>query len=213
MKKFLVIISFIFLALIVHNNVGATKIGFEIFPDGTLVPTETMILNQYEEWGVTFSPLYPNSPRALISLDHCLISGGISSFGGDIEMNFVEPLSLLKVGMIGSGLNISSTLRIYGGTDLLETIIQEYRGPTGQVSYLSYLALPGEEITRAIFNGKNVVNPGGPSACIGEIEFEQMVTPPPAPVPEPSTLILFLLSLPFLYLLKKRIRPVYLRLL
>src|SRR5262245_44029642 len=87
----------VFLGLSTREIANAVTIDFTTFPDGAPIPTETQILDQFEPLGVTFQPLYPDSPRVVTDVIHELISGGPTGFFGDIGMNFVVPTPYVTI--------------------------------------------------------------------------------------------------------------------
>ena len=172
---------------------GTTVLDWTTFPDGSPIPNETEITDQFAAWGVTFqSP--PGPPRVLTALGGILISGGPTSFFGDISMSFLDtgrglPTSI-TVEIIGSGLNIGARLEGFA-TDgsSLGVVTHTYSGNAGQLSAFTLEAPTGTKIASALFNG--ALNPSAaasigtlilrwPSALVGNAEIQPNVDANPA---------------------------------
>jgi hypothetical protein len=186
---FAIVITAALCAIFNLGNIGqanAVTIDFTTFPDGSPIPNETIISNQFESLGVRFQPLFPNSPRVLtgpegIALTGILISGGPTGFFDDIGMEFIVPTTVVTTEIIGSGVGIQAKLEAFnvGGTSL-GSVFHTYSGVTGELSPFTFLAPQGETIARVVFNGG--LNPNA-AASIGTLTFQ--------PVPIPATVILF----------------------
>jgi hypothetical protein len=147
-----------------------TVIDWTTFPDGSPIPNDIEIIDQFQPWGIVFIHP-PGSPRVLDSLSGILISGGLTGFFGDIHMAFVDTgLGLPKaitIEIIGSGLDISASLEAFDSNDnSLGNLIHTYTGPTGQLSPFTFSAPAGNRIASAIYNGG--LNPSA-AASIGTL--------------------------------------------
>jgi len=132
-------------------------IDWTTYPDGSPIPNDTEIINQFQSLGLVFlSP--PGPPRVLDAFGGILISGGPTGFFGETHMSFVDVGSGLPnsitVEIIGSGLNISASLEAFDlDGDSLGIVTHTYTGPTGQLSPFTFSAPAGKRIARAIYNG------------------------------------------------------------
>jgi hypothetical protein len=153
----------------INNNTTVT-IDWTTFPDGSPIPDETVISDQFKSLGVVFlSP--PGPPAVLSALGGILASGGPTGFFGDIDMSFVDvgyglPTSL-TVEIIGSGLNISARLEAFDSDgNSLGSMTHTYSGSTGILSPFTFDAPAGKRIASAIYNGG--LNPNA-AASIGTL--------------------------------------------
>ena len=152
-------------------------IDWTTFPDGSPIPNETQITNQFQSLGIVFlSP--PGPPEVLSALGGILISGGQTSFFGDTHMSFIDvgyglPTSL-TIEIIGSGLNIAARLEAFDiDGKSLGTVTHTYSGNTGQLSPFTFFAPAGKTIASAIYNGG--LNPNA-AASIGTLIFSNKVS-------------------------------------
>ena len=163
---------------------ATTTITFTTFPDGSPIPNETVVTNQFESLGVTFEALYPDSPRVLTALGGILISGGPTGFFGDVGIIFHPLVSSITIDIIGSGLDITAELEAFNQQgESLGVITHTYGGPPGQPSSFSFTAPVGQRIGRVVYNGG--LNPSA-AASIATLSF---ITPV-RPIPEPATMLL-----------------------
>ena len=145
-------------------------IDWTTYPDGSPIPNETDITNQFQSLGLVFlSP--PGPPRVLNSLGGILISGGPTGFFGEIHMSFLDvgsglPTSL-TVEIIGSGLNISASLEAFDNNgNSLGIVTHTYTGNSGQLSPFTFSTPAGKRIASAIYKGG--LNPNA-AASIGTL--------------------------------------------
>jgi hypothetical protein len=153
------------------ENETTVTLDWTTFPDGSPIPNEAEITDQFAASGVTFrSP--PGPPRVLTALGGILISGGPTGFFGDISMSFVDaglglPTSITVDIIIGSGLDIGATLEGSAADgSSLGVVTHIYSGPTGQLSPFTFEAPTGTGIAAARFNG--ALNPAA-AASIGTL--------------------------------------------
>jgi len=152
----------------------AISMDFITFPDGTLIPENlngeygtpgttllSRINNQFESLGVVF-----DSSSDLVEISEgppscgfCgippvggLLLGGDSA--GDLHIKFLVQVRSITVEIIGSGLNISASLRAFDshGTPI-GTATHTYTGNTGILSPFTLVAPPGENIASVVYNG------------------------------------------------------------
>jgi len=159
--------------IVAHAQDTKVTIDWTTYPDGSPIPSDTAITDQFQTWGLVF--IYPpGPPRVLDALGGILISGGPTGFFGDIHMSFVDvgsglPTSL-TVEIIGSGYNISASLEAYDSNgSLLGVVTHTYTGSTGQLSQFTFSAPTGKKIASAVYNGG--LNPNA-AASIGTLIIE-----------------------------------------
>lgn len=154
------------------KNKKLITIDFVSFPDGTPIPNETVINNQFQLLGIVFEPLYPYSPRVLTNLGGILISGGPTGFYDDIRMDFPDCYpDYVTVNIIGSGLNITASLEAFDlDNSSLGTLTYTYTGNTGQSAPLTFYAPKKTRISSVLYNGG--LNPSGSAASIAALSYE-----------------------------------------
>ena len=166
------------------------SIDFRTFPDGTLIPQNidgeygapgttlrSPVNTQFESLGVVFDS--PSDHVGIIegppSCGFCRIPpvGGLLYGGdaaGDVHFSFLVKVRSVMVEIIGSGLNISASLRAFNSSGSeIATRTHTYTGSTGILSPFTVEAPPGETIAKVIFNG--ALN-GAAVANMGRLTYE-----------------------------------------
>jgi murein DD-endopeptidase MepM/ murein hydrolase activator NlpD len=151
------------------GRANAITIDFTTFPNGTPIPDETPLYDQFLSQSVIIPKQLPSTPRVKTGLGGVLISGGPTGFFGDTKIKFVGPSlpTAVTVGIIGSGLNISAELEAFSRYGVsLGTVTNTYSGTTGQLSPFTLVAPAGESIRSIRYNGG--LNPSA-AASIGTL--------------------------------------------
>jgi hypothetical protein len=172
---------------------GVVQIDFTHFPDGTVIPNETIIRDQFAPLGVVFEEVYADGPRALAANGGVLISGGPNGFVNDIVLRFLSPVSYLLIDTNAPSFNTFAELEVFGINGVSLGTVSE-RGVN--TFPLAFGIDAGQLIGGARFNGLARGQLTDSAASIAFLTFHT--------VPEPSGLALAFIALTALLVLRPR---------